>query len=320
MAGASLAGTALTDKDGEFRRKASQFRNWITKDGEFQPEKGRYHLYVSYACPWAHRALITRNLQKLHDYIDVSVVHFHLDDNGWRFITEAKDDDSEGTIDHVYHLDRLSKLYSKANPDYEGRWTVPVLWDKKKETIVSNESAEIIRMLGEFEVLTGHKVDLYPEELKSEIDELNAWVYDNINNGVYKSGFATSQTAYESNVVNVFKYLDKAENILKDKYEGKDDKFYYLIGNHLTEADIRLFTTIIRFDPVYHQHFKCNIKMIRHDYPFINTWMKKLYWQNEAFKSTTDFDHIKKHYTTSHHSINPYGIVPLGPIPNILPL
>lgn len=317
----TLAGLPLTDSTGVYNRKFTQFRNWITPDGEFKPEKNRYHLYVSLGCPWAHRTLITRKLQKLEDYIDVSVVHYNLDDHGWRFIPEPKSDISEGTIDHVYHLDRLSKLYLKASSEYEGRWTVPVLWDKKKETIVSNESSEIIRMFSEFKSLTNYHIDLYPKHLQSEIDELNSWVYENINNGVYKSGFTVDQKTYETNVTKLFKYLDKVEDLLVDKYSNnKKADFYYLIGDQLTEADIRLFTTIVRFDPIYHQHFKCNIKMIRHDYPFLNTWLRKLYWKIDAFKSTTDFDHIKKHYTTSHKSINPYGIIPLGPLPNILPL
>lgn len=314
----------LSEK-GAFVRKASVFRNHISKtDPVFTPEKGRYHLYVSLACPWAHRALIVRNLQKLTDIIDVSIVNHHMDSNGWRFNTTASADStdiSEGTIDHVYGFERLKQLYFKVNPDYDGRFTVPVLYDKKTETIVNNESSEIIRMLGEFDELTGYKIDLYPENLQSEIDEINDWVYDNINNGVYKAGFASSQEAYDTAVINLFDHLDKVEDLLAKKYSGKEDsKFYYLVKDQLTEADVRLFTTIIRFDAVYHQHFKCNIKIIRYDYPFINKWLQKLYWQDEAFSSTTDFDHIKKHYTKSHPNINPFGITPLGPIPNILPL
>ncbi|EGV61174.1 hypothetical protein CANTEDRAFT_116589 [Yamadazyma tenuis ATCC 10573] len=314
----------LSDK-GSFMRKASVFRSFVSADDPvFKPEAGRYHLYVSLACPWAHRALIVRDLLKLQDVIGLSIVHHNMDSKGWRFITkEPKDpkDLSEGTIDHVYGFERLSQLYYKANEGYEGRYTVPVLWDKKTETIVNNESSEIIRMLHEFKSVTGFDEDYYPETHQKQIDEINEWIYPYINNGVYKSGFAGTQEAYEEAVLALFEHLDKVEKILEDKYSSnKDSKFYYLIGDQLTEADIRLFTTIVRFDPVYHQHFKTNIRMIRHDYPFLNKWLQKLYWQKDSFKSTTDFDHIKKHYTQSHSHINPLGIVPVGPVPHILPL
>lgn len=229
-------------------------------------------------------------------------------------------DISLGTAEPLYGFERLKQLYYKANPDYDGRFTVPVLWDKQKETIVNNESSEIIRMLNtEFNDLLPAdfaEVDLYPEELRSKIDEINDLVYDNINNGVYKTGFATSQDVYEKEVKNVFAHLDKVEEILKSNQE-QDPKHRFLIGTTLTEADVRLYTTIVRFDPVYVQHFKCNIGMIRHDYPYINEWLKLLYWKIPAFKDSTDFSHIKKHYTKSHKGINPHGITPVGPIPDV---
>lgn len=273
--------------------------------------------------------MITRVLKGLSSIISVSIVHWHLDKDGWRFITpeELKISKKEelGTVDHLYGFQRIKELYFKADPNYSGRFTVPVLWDKKLETIVNNESSEILRIFNlEFNLILPAeyaKIDLYPSKLQAEIDELNGWIYDNINNGVYKSGFATKQEVYDKECINVFKHLDKLEALLKKNAEAnKNAEFQYLAGNQLTEADIRLFTTIVRFDPVYHQHFKCNIKMIRHDYPFINQWLKLLYWKVPAFKDTTDFDHIKFHYTKSHIQINPLGITPVGPLPNILPL
>lgn len=246
-----------------------------------------------------------------------------MDDKGWRFPTaeELASGADVGTPDELYSLDRIRKLYFKANPEYNGRFTVPVLWDKKLETIVNNESSEIIRMLNTgFNGLIDKKhadIDLYPAELQEAIDEINGWVYDNINNGVYKAGFATSQEVYEKEVLGVFKYLDKVEEILKANAANGGK---YLIADRLTEADVRLFTTIVRFDPVYHQHFKTNIKMIRHDYPYIHDWLRNLYWSVPGFKDTTNFEHIKKHYTKSHVAINPHHITPLGPVPNIMPL
>ncbi|ODV93765.1 hypothetical protein PACTADRAFT_45956 [Pachysolen tannophilus NRRL Y-2460] len=310
-------------EDGQYKRRASVFRDFISsKPGsQFLAEANRYHLYVSYACPWATRCLIVRSLKGLSSIISLSVVHWHMDSEGWRF---PSDDDKckDATIDHIYGFKRIKQLYFKANENYDGRFTVPVLWDKKLHTIVNNESSEIIRMLNsEFNHLIDDehkkKLNLYPTELQKQIDELNSWVYDNINNGVYKTGFATKQEIYENEVLNVFKYLDKAELILKENFTKGET---YLIGNQLTEADVRLFVTIIRFDPVYVQHFKCNIGMIRHDFPNIHKWMRLLFWTNASFKETTNFDHIKFHYTKSHKYINPHGITPLGPIPNILPL
>ncbi len=277
---------------------------------------------MSLACPWAHRTLIGRKLKGLSDVILVLYVHWHMDEQGWRFITDEElaqlgtDLWQFGTEDHVNGFKRIREVYFKANPDYDARFTVPVLWDKKTSTIVNNELSEILRMLNsEFNLLADPQhaaVDLYPELQRQEIDDLNAWVYDNINNGVYKTGFATKQEVYDREVVNVFKHLDRVEQLV-----AKNKPF--LLGDALTEADVRLYTTIVRFDPVYHQHFKCNIGMIRHDYPNIDRWLRHLYWEVPGFKETTDFDHIKYHYTRSHPNINPNGITPLGPVPNILP-
>lgn len=246
-----------------------------------------------------------------------------MDSKGWRFPTkeEIAESDSVGTPDHVNSYSRLSELYFSVEKDYPGRFTVPVLYDKQTKQIVNNESSEILRIFNsDFNSIlpdSHAKIDLYPSKLKSEIDELNAWVYDNINNGVYKAGFAGTQEVYEKEAKNVFNYLDKVETILKKNHESNQD---YLIGNDLTEADIRLFTTIVRFDPVYVQHFKVNQGTIRDNYPNINKWLKFLYWKIPAFKDTTDFDHIKFHYTKSHKAINPLGITPFGPVPNIQPL
>lgn len=306
---------------------SSTFRSSIKKGTKFAPEAGRYHLYVSLACPWAHRTLITRVLKGLTSIISVSIVHWHMDSNGWRFPTQEeldsvpKGSNAVGTVDSVNNYSRLSQLYFDVQKDYPGRFTVPLLYDTKEKTIVNNESADIIRIFNnEFNEILPEKyavIDLYPSELQSKIDELNSWVYDNINNGVYKAGFATVQEVYEKEAKNVFVYLDKVEKILANNHENNQD---FLIGNQLTEADIRLFTTIIRFDPVYVQHFKVNQGTIRDNYPHINQWMKLLYWKIPGFKETTDFDHIKKHYTKSHKGINPLGITPIGPIPNIQPL
>ncbi|EMG48881.1 putative glutathione s-transferase [Candida maltosa Xu316] len=318
-------------EDGSYKRRPSSFREFISaKPGaRFPPEAGRYHLYVSFACPWAHRTLITRRLKGLTSIIGLSIVHWHMDDKGWRFPTKeelkslkSEDDVSLGTVDHIYDFSRLRELYFKADPEYSGRFTVPVLWDKKEGTIVNNESAEIIRMLNtEFNSILPSEyasVNLVPKELEGQIDELNSWVYDNINNGVYKAGFASKQEVYAAECQNVFDHLDKVEALLK-KNHNADKKGEFLLGNQLTEADIRLFTTIIRFDPVYVQHFKCNIGMIRTHYPYIHNWLRLLYWKIPGFQETTNFEHIKYHYTKSHVKINPYGITPLGPVPNILP-
>jgi len=298
-----------TDKTkGHFKRESSKFRNWLTKDGSagptgvggFAAEKDRYHLYVSLACPWAHRTLIFRKLKGLEEFIDVSIVDPLMLENGWEF----KNRDG-GTDDPISGADYLWQVYTKADPDYTGRVTVPVLWDKKQATIVSNESAEIIRMFNSaFDDLTGNHRDFYPEALREGIDEINALVYDNVNNGVYKSGFATTQQAYEEHVTRLFETLDKLEKRLSDKR--------YLMGETLTEADWRLFTTQVRFDPVYVGHFKCNLKRIA-DYPNLQNFLRELY-QMPGIAETVSFDHIKRHYYGSHKTINPTGVVPKGPL------
>ncbi|KAF7972886.1 hypothetical protein HWV62_16680 [Athelia sp. TMB] len=299
------------DADGSFKRAASSFRNTIEKGGQFDVEKDRYHLYVSYACPWATRALIVRKLKGLDELIPVTVVSPRMGSNGWPFANV--DQFPAADVDPLYNSEHVRDLYLKADPDYSGRFTVPVLWDKKNHTIVNNESSEIIRIFNTAfnDIIPADKaaIDLYPQAHRAAIDELNEWVYDTVNNGVYKSGFAKTQEAYDKAVVQVFKSLDRLEGILA----GKE----FLIGDKLTEADVRLWVTIIRFDPVYVGHFKCNFRTIRSGYPAINTWMKKLYWNNPAFKDSTNFEHIKTHYYWSHPQINPTRIVPSGPIPVI---
>lgn len=294
--------------EGRFVRSASQFRNWITADGSagpsgeggFKAEAGRYHLYVSLACPWAHRTLIFRALKKLEDIISVSVVDYLMLEEGWTFSDKAG-----ATADHLYGSKRLYEIYTRADPQYSGRVTVPVLWDKQKQTIVSNESSEIIRMLNTaFNAFGDESLDFYPEELRSEIDALNDFIYPNINNGVYRAGFATTQDAYAEAYDNVFNALDKIENILS--------KQRYLTGAQLTEADWRLFTTLVRFDPVYVGHFKCNKQRID-DYPNISNYVRDLY-QVHGVAETVNFTHIKNHYYMSHKTINPTGVVPAGPL------
>ncbi|KAF9446481.1 glutathione S-transferase [Macrolepiota fuliginosa MF-IS2] len=302
------------EKDGSFKRLDASFRNSIAPGTKFEAAADRYHLYVSLACPWATRTLIVRKLKGLEDFISVSVVSPRMGGNGWPF---ANIDPFPGAdADTVNNAAHVKDLYLGVQPDYTGRFTVPVLWDKKHKTIVNNESSEIIRLFNTAfnHLLPADKaaLDFYPEELRSQIDELNEWIYPNINNGVYRAGFATTQEAYLPAVNDVFNALDKVEKIL----EGKD----YLVGNKLTEADIRLWVTIIRFDPVYVGHFKCNFRTIRDGYPAIDLWLRKLYWNNDAFKSSTNFDHIKTHYYWSHGSINPTKVVPAGPLPVIRPL
>ena len=299
---------SFADEDGSFKRQATSFRNWIGEDLQgacddkkcFALEKGRYHMYVSYACPWAHRALIFRRLKGLEDLIDVSVVHPYMLDDGWSF----RSDFDGATGDPLYRLDYLRELYTKAKSDYTGKVTVPVIWDKKNETIVNNESAEIIRIFNTaFDDITGNKTDYYPSELREEIDEVNKRIYHDVNNGVYKAGFAETQDAYEKAVRPLFETLDWIEDRLGDQD--------YLVGNQLTEADIRLFTTLIRFDAVYYGHFKCNLKRIC-DYPNLGKYTARIY-NMDAVKPTVHFDHIKNHYYYSHKSVNPHRIVPVGP-------
>jgi len=300
--------------DGSFNRLPSVFRDFIEPGGKFAPEKGRYHLYVSYACPWATRVLIVRKLKGLEDIIPVTIVSPRMGNHGWPFA--AVDAFPGAEVDPLFNAEHVKDLYLRANPDYERRFTVPFIWDKANNTIVNNESSDIIRMFNTAfnDILPADKaaLDLYPAEHRADIDAVNEWVYPEINNGVYRAGFATQQEAYESAVKIVFAGLDKVEKILK----GKD----YLIGGRLTEADVRLWVTIIRFDPVYVGHFKCNFNTIRAGYPEINRWMKALYWKNPAFKDSTNFDHIKTHYYWSHPQINATRIVPAGPIPHIEPL
>jgi len=309
------------EKTGEFKRQQSTFRNFISKapDADFPAEKGRYHLYVSYACPWAHRTLIVRKLKGLEEIIPFTSVHWHMEEKGWRFATSEEKIPGENTTPDPVHpnFTHLRELYFTANKDYEGRFTVPVLWDTKKETIVNNESSEIIRMMyTEFDELLPEKyrsVDLYPSDPREQIEETNGWTYDDINNGVYKSGFATTQEAYEKNVLQLFKSLDRAESHL-----AQSGPYYF--GDKVTEADVRLYTTIVRFDPVYVQHFKTNLRDIRSGYPHLHKWMRHLYWNVPAFGETTVFEHIKKHYTKSHKQINQFSITPVGPVPDILKL
>ncbi|WP_341523462.1 glutathione S-transferase family protein [Pseudomonas sp. G.S.17] len=296
-----------SSKDGAFQREQAQRRNWITADGKpgpsgeggFKAEAGRYHLYVSLACPWAHRTLIYRKLKGLESLIDVSVVSWLMRENGWTFDVERG---SSG--DPLDNHNFLYQRYLADTADYTGRVTVPLLWDKKLQRIVSNESAEIIRMFNSaFDGLTGNRLDLYPDALQQPINELNDRIYPAVNNGVYRAGFATSQGAYEEAFDDVFTELDALEKLLSEKR--------YLTGEYLTEADIRLFTTIVRFDPVYHGHFKCNQRRIA-DYPNLRNWLLELYqWPGVA--ETVDFEHIKHHYYASHSTINPTGIVPKGP-------
>ncbi|MCG7564119.1 glutathione S-transferase family protein [Pseudoalteromonas sp. McH1-42] len=292
---------------GKFKREDAQLRNWVTADGSagptgdsgFKAESGRYHLYVSLACPWAHRTLIFRRLKQLEAHIDVSVVSPDMLEHGWTF---DKATGSGG--DTLFDQDYMHQLYTRNKADYSGRVTVPVLWDKHTQRIVSNESSEIIRMFNSaFNELTGNTDDYYPEALRQDIDDINDFVYHKINNGVYKAGFATEQAAYEEAVQTLFEALEQLEQRLS--------KQRYLVGDTLTEADWRLFTTLIRFDNVYHGHFKCNLKQIE-DYPNLAGYIRELYqWPNVA--DTVDFYHIKRHYYFSHTMINPTQVVPVGP-------
>lgn len=290
---------------GRFVREDAGFRDWVRADGSsrFSPAAGRYHLYVSLACPWAHRTLIFRKLKGLEDAIDVSVVHWYMGANGWTFESEEMPNGATG--DRLHGKLCLHELYTAAKPDYTGRVTVPVLWDTQENTIVSNESAEIIRMFNhEFEgVADPDAPDFYPEHSREEIDEVNALVYDRINNGVYKTGFATTQEAYEAAFKHLFEGLDEIEKRLTENC--------YLVGDTITEADWRLFTTLIRFDVVYFGHFKCNRQRIA-DFPNIQRFMQALYRQ-PGIADTVNFRHIKSHYYGSHEHINPTGIIPAGP-------
>jgi glutathionyl-hydroquinone reductase len=286
---------------GVLHRKPSIFRSWITRDGSsgFEAEAGRYHLYVSLACPWAHRTLIMRNLKGLQALIDVSVVHWLMGEDGWIFAPGS------GVVpDTINGRSHLYELYTLADPEVTTRATVPVLWDKQQRTIVSNESAEILRMFNsEFDGVGARPDDYYPAELRKQIDAVNDRVYADLNNGVYMAGFATTQAAYERACEQVFATLDWLEERLS--------KYRYLVGDQLTEADIRLFTTLVRFDPVYHGHFKCNRRALV-EYPALWDYTRELY-QLPEIRPTVDFTHIKGHYYGSHRWLNGTGIVPIGP-------
>jgi len=295
---------------GEFVRQDSAVRNWVTPDGSpgptgdggFPSEAGRYHLYVSLACPWAHRTLIFRALKGLESAISVSVVHPHMLQNGWEFAACEAGGFTAG--DPLFDSDYLYQVYQRAKPDYTGRVTVPVLWDMRRNTIVSNESADIIRMLNSaFAAFASSDVDYYPAGLREEIDQVNARVYKRVNNGVYRCGFATSQQAYEAAFADLFETLDWLDERLATRR--------YLAGDRITEADWRLFTTLLRFDPVYVGHFKANLRRIR-DYPHLSGYTRELY-QVPGVAPTVHLGHIKQHYYYSHHMINPTRVVPVGP-------
>jgi putative glutathione S-transferase len=296
------------NKDGHFVRTTTTFRNFVTADGSpgptgkggFPAEPGRYHLYVSLACPWAHRTLIFRKLKKLEAAISLSVMAALLSRKGWEFGTEPG-----ATLDTVNGKSTLADIYLLADPRYNGRASVPVLWDKKQLTIVSNESSEIIRMLNSaFDAFTDVHTDYYPVELRAEIDRINEIVYPNVNNGVYRAGFATTQAAYEEAARALFATLDQLEERLSRQR--------YLVGRRITEADWRLFTTLVRFDAVYYSHFKCNVRRIT-DYPNLWSYLRDLY-QVPGVAETVSLDHIKRHYYGSHRNLNPSGIVPIGPL------
>ena len=296
---------------GAFQRSTAGFRNWITPDGRpgptgdggFAAQSGRYHLYVSYACPWAHRTLIFRALKGLTDHIGASVVHPDMLSDGWTFDTDFPG----ATGDQLYGLPFARDIYLKADPNISGRVTVPILWDTERETIVSNESAEIIRMFNSaFDDLTGNTDDYYPDRLRDGIDAINARIYDTVNNGVYKAGFATTQEAYDAAVHPLFDSLDWLEARL--------GQHRYLMGDQVTEADWRLFPTLIRFDLVYHTHFKCNRARIV-DYPNIWGYLRELY-QFPGVADTVHTDHFVRHYHYSHDTINPNRIIPINPRPD----
>lgn len=286
--------------DGKFVRTEAQFRNLIKDNSNFTPDSGRYHLYISLACPWAHRTLIYRSLKDLESHISYSVVNPYMLENGWTF----EESFPGATSDHLFSQDFLYQIYLKADPKYSGRVTVPVLWDKKNQTIVSNESSEIIRIFNKsFNILTGNQLDFYPKKFQKKIDDINNFTYHNINNGVYKVGFATKQEVYEEELDKLFQSLDQIEEMLNHNI--------YLLTNEILECDLRLFPTLLRFDPVYVGHFKCNKKRII-DYPNISRYLQKLR-SHPNIQPTINIDHIKTHYYGSHPTINPNGIIPVGP-------
>lgn len=297
----TIGSIVKSDKKGAYDRLPRSFRDFISNDHPiFKPESDRYHLYVSYACPWANRTLIYRQLKELEEHITVSVVHPDMLNDGWIFDKSYKG----STEDHLFGVQYLSEVYQKADPKITTSVTVPILWDKKTNTIVNNESSEIIRMFnGSFNELTGNNEDYYPENLRKEIDQLNEEIYETVNNGVYRTGFAKTQLAYDEAVTGLFETLDKLDELL----EGQK----FLTGDTITEADLRLIPTLLRFDIVYVTHFKCNIKRIR-DYKNLSRYTKELY-EIPAIKETTNLDHIKRHYYYSHETINPFRIIPKGP-------
>jgi glutathionyl-hydroquinone reductase len=285
---------------GKFVRTEAQFRNLIKANSNFTPDSGRYHLYISLACPWAHRTLIYRSLKDLESHISYSVVNPYMLENGWTF----EESFPGATSDHLFSQNFLYQIYLKADPKYSGRVTVPVLWDKKNQTIVSNESSEIIRIFNKsFNILTGNQLDFYPKKFQKKIDDINNFTYHNINNGVYKVGFATKQEVYEEELDKLFQSLDQIEEMLNHNI--------YLLTNEILECDLRLFPTLLRFDPVYVGHFKCNKKRII-DYPNISRYLQKLR-SHPNIQPTINIDHIKTHYYGSHPTINPNGIIPVGP-------
>ncbi|MFP4415343.1 glutathione S-transferase family protein [Coleofasciculus sp.] len=290
------------DPEGRFKRNPTKFRNWVSADGStgFKAESGRYHLYVSLACPWAHRTLIMRKLKGLEEAISLSIVDPFMDEEGWEF------SDAPGCIPDTVHGSRyLREVYLKADQNCTGRVTVPVLWDKQKNTIANNESREIIRMFDrEFEAIAKSQVSFYPDPLQDEIDRAIDRIYQPINNGVYRAGFATTQTAYDEAVTELFEALDYWEGVLSQQA--------YLCGDRITEADWCMFTTLFRFDPVYYVHFKCNLRRIS-DYPYLGNYLKDLY-QQPGVSDTCNLDQIKQHYYKSHPHINPTRIVPKGPV------
>jgi len=294
-----------TNEDGEFERQETSFRDRVRDDpdAEFPVEAGRYHLYVSYACPWAHRTLLVRALKGLEDVVSYDVVDPYRDEDGWQFTPEK-----DGcTPDTVNGFDYLREAYRAADPNVTGRVTVPVLWDREEGTIVNNESAEIMRMLDvEFDRLAGRDVDLYPEDLRSEVDRIVDAIYEPINNGVYRAGFANSQSAYDEAVADLFDALDHWDEVLADRR--------YLAGDRLTEADVAMFTTLVRFDEVYHTHFMCNRRLIR-EYDNLWPYLRELY-QLPGVAGTVNVDHITEHYYTTHPDVSPKRIVPVGPDPD----
>jgi glutathionyl-hydroquinone reductase len=298
----------MRTQDGDFVRRPTVFHNYVTADGSsgptgkggFAAERGRYHLYVSLACPWAHRTLIFRKLKKLEDVISVSITVPLFGKKGWEFGTEPG-----ATLDTVNGKSTMADIYVLGDPHYSGRASVPVLWDKKLSVVVNNESSEIIRMLNSaFDAFTDDRTDYYPTDLREEIDRINDLVYSTVNNGVYRAGFATTQSAYEEAARTLFATLDQVEGRLSRKR--------YLVGRRITEADWRLFTTLVRFDAVYYSHFKCNLRRIV-DYPNLSNYLRELY-QVPRVAETVNFEHIKRHYYGTHRNVNPTGIVPIGPL------